>query len=143
MIIGIPKESLKGENRVAGSPSSISALIKLGFTVQVQKGSGTKASFTDEEYSHANSEIVTKKQCWQSDIIFKVNAPTLDEVELMNDGATLISFIAPAQSPDLLAALRQKSITTLAMEMVPRMTRSQSMDALSSMANIAGSLDRR
>jgi NAD(P) transhydrogenase subunit alpha len=138
MIIGIPKESLKGENRVAGSPSSISALIKLGFTVQVQKGAGTKASFTDEEYSHANSEIVTKKQCWQSDIIFKVNAPTLDEVELMNDGATLISFIAPAQSPDLLAALRQKSITTLAMEMVPRMTRSQSMDALSSMANIAG-----
>ena len=138
MIIGIPKESLKGENRVAGSPSSISALIKLGFTVQVQKGAGTKASFTDEEYSNSSAEIVAKKSCWQSDIVLKVNAPTLDEVELMNDGATLISFIAPAQSPDLLEALRVKSITTLAMEMVPRMTRSQSMDALSSMANIAG-----
>lgn len=138
MIIGIPKESLKGENRVAGSPSSISALIKLGFTVQIQKGAGIKASFTDEEYSNTSSEIVAKKKCWQSDIILKVNAPTLDEVELMNDGATLISFIAPAQSPELLAALRAKSITTLAMEMVPRMTRSQSMDALSSMANIAG-----
>ncbi len=138
MIIGIPKESLKGENRVAGSPSSISALLKLGFTVQVQKGAGTKASFTDEEYSQTSAEVVTKKQSWQSDIIFKVNAPTLDEVELMNDGAILISFIAPAQSPDLLEALRNKSITTLAMEMVPRMTRSQSMDALSSMANIAG-----
>lgn len=138
MIIGIPKESLKGENRVAGSPSSISALLKLGFTVQVQKGAGTKASFTDEEYSHTSAEVVAKKQCWQSDIIFKVNAPTIDEVELMNDGATLISFIAPAQSPDLLEVLRKKSITTLAMEMVPRMTRSQSMDALSSMANIAG-----
>ncbi|OUR59603.1 NAD(P) transhydrogenase subunit alpha [Colwellia sp. 39_35_sub15_T18] len=138
MIIGIPKESLKGENRVAGSPSSTSALIKLGFTVQVQKGAGIKASFTDEEYSNTNAEIVIKKTCWQSDIIFKVNAPTVDEVELMNEGATLISFIAPAQSPELLEALRAKSITTLAMEMVPRMTRSQSMDALSSMANIAG-----
>ncbi len=138
MIIGIPKESLKGENRVAGSPSSISALIKLGFTVQVQKGAGTKASFTDEEYSNSNADIVAKKNCWQSDIVFKVNAPTLDEVELLKDGATLVSFIAPAQSPDLLEALRKKSITTLAMEMVPRMTRSQSMDALSSMANIAG-----
>ncbi len=138
MIIGIPKESLKGENRVAGSPSSTSALIKLGFTVQVQKGAGTKASFTDEEYSSNAAEIVAKKKCWQSDIIFKVNAPTLEEVELMNEGASLIGFIAPAQSPELLEALRAKSITTLAMEMVPRMTRSQSMDALSSMANIAG-----
>lgn len=138
MIIGIPKESFKGENRVAGSPSSISTLIKLGFTVQVQKGAGTKASFTDQEYSNANADVVAKKKCWESDIIFKVNAPTIDEVALMNDGATLIGFIAPAQSPELLEALRVKSITTLAMEMVPRMTRSQSMDALSSMANIAG-----
>jgi NAD(P) transhydrogenase subunit alpha len=138
MIIGIPKESLKGENRVAGSPSSICALIKLGFTVQVQKGAGSKASFTDDEYINSNAVIVTKKNCWQSDIIFKVNAPTLDEVTLMNEGSTLISFIAPSQSPELLEALRAKSITTLAMEMVPRMTRSQSMDALSSMANIAG-----
>ena len=138
MIIGIPKESLKGENRVAGSPSSVSALIKLGFTVQVQKGAGTKASFTDDEYNKCSAEIVAKNKCWQSDIVFKVNAPTLDEVASMNDGATLISFIAPAQSPELLEALRAKSITTLAMEMVPRMTRSQSMDALSSMANIAG-----
>ena len=138
MIIGIPKESLKGENRVAGSPSSISALIKLGFTLQVQKGAGSKASFTDEEYIDSGAEVVTKKSCWQSEIVFKVNPPTLDEVTLMNDGATLVSFIAPAQSPELLEALKQKSITTLAMEMVPRMTRSQSMDALSSMANIAG-----
>ena len=138
MNIGIPKESLSGENRVAGSPSSVSALIKLGFTVQVQKGAGTKASFTDDEYSANDAEIVTKSICWQSDIILKVNAPTLEEVASMKDGATLVSFIAPAQSPELLEALKDKSITTLAMEMVPRMTRSQSMDALSSMANIAG-----
>jgi len=138
MIIGIPKESLSGENRVSGSPSSISALIKLGFDIRVQKGAGSKASFTDTEFDDGGAEIVVKKKCWQSDIIFKVNAPTLDEVELMNEGAYLISFIAPAQNDELLEALRKKSITTLAMEMVPRMTRSQSMDALSSMANIAG-----
>lgn len=138
MNIGIPKESLSGENRVAGSPSSISALIKLGFTVQVQKGAGAKASFTDDEYSASDAEIVTKNICWQSDIVLKVNPPTLEEVASMKDGATLISFISPAQSPELLEALKDKSITTLAMEMVPRMTRSQSMDALSSMANIAG-----
>lgn len=138
MNIGIPKESLTGENRVAASPSSVSALIKLGFTVKIQKGAGTKASFTDEEFKGADAELVTKKTCWQSDIIFKVNAPTLDEVGQMKEGAYLVSFIAPAQSPELLEALRSKSITSLAMEMVPRMTRSQSMDALSSMANIAG-----
>ncbi len=69
MIIGIPKESLIGENRVAGAPSSVSALIKLGFTVQVQKGAGSKASFTDEEYRVSGAEIVANNTCWQSDII--------------------------------------------------------------------------
>ncbi len=138
MIIGIPKESLSGENRVAASPSSVKGLIKLGFSVQVQKGAGIKASYTDEDYSEQGAEIVTKKKCWQADIVFKVNAPILTEVELLKENSTLISFISPAQNPELLEALRVKSITTLAMDMVPRMTRSQSMDALSAMANIAG-----
>ncbi len=138
MNIGIPKETLSGENRVAASPTSVSELLKLGFSVQVQKGAGTKSSFTDQEFIDSQALLVTKKVCWQSDIIFKVNAPSLDEVAQMKEGAHLVSFIAPAQSPELLEALREKSITTFAMEMVPRMTRSQSMDALSSMANIAG-----
>ncbi|MGJ8693766.1 MAG: Re/Si-specific NAD(P)(+) transhydrogenase subunit alpha [Thalassotalea sp.] len=138
MIIGIPKESLSGENRVAASPTSVKALIKLGFAVQIEKGAGKKASFSDEEYLEAQATIVESTDALQSDIIFKVNSPTLDEVDAMKVGAKLVSFIAPAQSPELLEALRAKSITTLAMEMVPRMTRSQSMDALSSMANIAG-----
>ncbi len=138
MIIGIPKESLTGENRVAASPSTVKGLLKLGFSVQIQKGAGTKASFTDEEYTEQGAEIVTKKKCWQADIIFKVNAPKLDEVELLKEGAILVSFISPAQNPELLEALKVKKITTLAMDMVPRMTRSQSMDALSAMANIAG-----
>jgi NAD(P) transhydrogenase subunit alpha len=138
MIIGIPKESLRGENRVASAPSTISSLNKLGFEVQVQKGAGTKASFSDEEFVAAGAESVAKKKCWQADIVLKVNPPTLDEVAQMKDGATLISFIAPATNQELLELLKSKNINTLAMEMVPRMTRSQSMDALSSMANIAG-----
>lgn len=138
MNIGIPKESLRGENRIASSPSAVKELLKLGFSVHIQKGAGIKASFNDQEYVDAGAEIVTKKNCWQCDIILKVNPPTLAEAELINDGATLISFIAPAQSPELLELLKTKSVNTLAMEMVPRMTRSQSLDALSSMANIAG-----
>lgn len=138
MNIGIPKESLRGENRIASSPNAVKALIKLGFSVQVQKGAGVKASFTDQEFIDAGADIVTKKKCWENNVIFKVNAPTLDEATQLVDGATLVSFIAPAQSPELLALLKEKSVNTLAMEMVPRMTRSQSLDALSSMANIAG-----
>ncbi len=138
MNIGIPKESLRGENRIASSPNAVKALLKLGFTVQVQKGAGIKASFTDQEFIDAGAEIVTKKKCWNAEIVFKVNSPTLDEASQLVDGATLVSFIAPAQSPELLDLLKSKSINTLAMEMVPRMTRSQSLDALSSMANIAG-----
>ncbi|MBL4911144.1 MAG: Re/Si-specific NAD(P)(+) transhydrogenase subunit alpha [Alteromonadaceae bacterium] len=138
MIIGIVKESLSGENRVAASPASVQALIKLGFSVQVQKTAGIKASFADDDYTASGAEIVTKKKCWQADIIFKVNAPSLAEIEQLKEKSTLVSFISPAQNNELLDALKAKSITTLAMDMVPRMTRSQSMDALSAMANIAG-----
>lgn len=138
MIIGIPKETLSGENRVASAPTAVVALLKLGFELQIQKGCGTKASFTDQEFIDAGASVVTKKNVWQSDIIFKVNPPTIEEIALMKDGAYLIGFIAPAQNEEILVALKDKKITTLAMEMVPRMTRSQSMDALSSMANIAG-----
>lgn len=138
MIIGVVKESLRGESRVAASPASVSALIKLGFSVYVQKAAGTKANFEEKAYIDAGAAVVPKKKCWQSDLLLKVNAPTLDEVEQIKDGAILISFISPAQSPELLQRLQEKSITTLAMDMVPRMTRSQSLDALSSMANIAG-----
>jgi NAD(P) transhydrogenase subunit alpha len=138
MQIGIPRESLKGENRVAASPSSVNALIKLGFEVVVEKGAGLKASIIDQDYSEAGAKISTKKATWQSDIVLKVNAPNEKEVEALNEGATLVSFVQPAQNPELLEALKAKNIQSLAMDMVPRMTRSQSMDALSSMANIAG-----
>ncbi|QOL24692.1 Re/Si-specific NAD(P)(+) transhydrogenase subunit alpha [Thalassotalea sp. LPB0316] len=138
MRIGIPKETISGENRVAASPTSIKALINLGFDVVVEKNAGKKASFNDSDLADAGATILTAEETWQSDIIYKVNAPSLEEVDLMKDNATLVSFISPAQNQELLDALKNKSINTLAMDMVPRMTRSQSLDALSSMANIAG-----
>ena len=138
MRIGIPKETTSGENRVAASPTSVNALIKLGFEVVVEKGAGKKASFNDTELVDAGATIASVEDAWQSDIIYKVNPPSLEEVALMKDNAHLVSFISPAQNVDLLDALKDKSINTLAMDMVPRMTRSQSLDALSSMANIAG-----
>lgn len=138
MIIGIPKESLAGENRVAASPSSVKALIKLGFEVQVQSAAGNKASFANQDYLDAGASIVKEADIWQSDVIYKVNAPSDEECDAIKDGATLVSFLAPAQNPELLEKLKAKQVNSLAMEMVPRMTRSQSLDALSSMANIAG-----
>lgn len=138
MRIGIPKETTTGENRVAASPTSIKALVKLGFEVAVEKGAGKKASFNDSDFVDAGASITSQEETWQSDIVYKVNAPLAEEVALMKDNAHLVSFIAPAQNEELLGLLRDKSINTLAMDMVPRMTRSQSLDALSSMANIAG-----
>ncbi len=138
MLIGIPKEVLANENRVSASPASIKALIKLGFDVAVEDSAGNNASFNNEVYKEAGASIVSKEEAWQSDIVMKVNQPESAEVDLMKDGGNLISFIAPAQNDALLEQLKAKNINTLAMEMVPRMTRSQSMDALSSMANIAG-----
>ncbi|WP_448211211.1 Re/Si-specific NAD(P)(+) transhydrogenase subunit alpha [Colwellia sp. MEBiC06753] len=138
MHIGIPKESVKGENRVAATPNSVKALIERGFDVAVEKLAGKKASFNDSDYIDVGATTNKKEEVWQSDIIFKVNPPSDEEVALMKDGATLVSFIQPAQNSKLVTQLKKKNITTIAMDMVPRMTRSQSLDALSSMANIAG-----
>jgi len=138
MQIGIPKETLKNENRVAGTPGSTEKLIKLGFSVVVEAKAGVAASFNDDAYKSAGAEIKKKDDVWQSDIILKVNAPSDDEIELVKEGATVISFIGPAQNEDLLKKLAAKKISVMAMDSVPRISRAQSMDALSSTANIAG-----
>ncbi|MDX7988017.1 Re/Si-specific NAD(P)(+) transhydrogenase subunit alpha [Xenorhabdus sp. 12] len=138
MHIGVPKERLLNEARVAATPSTVEQLRKLGFTVSVEAGAGKLASFDDAAYQKAGAEIAEHHQVWQSDIIFKVNAPEDNEIALMKAGATLVSFIWPAQNPELLAKLSERQITVLAMDSVPRISRAQSLDALSSMANIAG-----
>jgi NAD(P) transhydrogenase subunit alpha len=140
LTIGIPKEIFAGEKRVASVPDVVGKLIKLGFAVAVEAGAGGAANFVDEDYRAAGASVAPDAaSLWaQSDIIFKVRAPISEEIGLMREGATLVSFIWPAQNPELLQQLAAKKATVLAMDSVPRISRAQKMDALSSMANIAG-----
>ncbi|OMK96645.1 NAD(P) transhydrogenase subunit alpha [Yersinia pestis subsp. microtus bv. Talassica] len=138
MRIGVPRERLANEARVAATPKTVEQLLKLGFTVAIESGAGHLASFDDAAYQEAGAIITDTTDVWQSDLILKVNAPFEDEIALMREGSTLVSFIWPAQNPELLQKLAERQVTALAMDSVPRISRAQSMDALSSMANIAG-----
>ena len=140
LMIGIPREVFPGEKRVATVPDVVEKLIKLGFVVAVESGAGNEANFSDEAYRAAGARIVdSAARLWaESDIVFKVRAPNIEEVGLMREGGTLVSFIWPAQNPELMQQLAARKATVLAMDSVPRMSRAQKMDALSSMANIAG-----
>lgn len=129
----------KASRRPGPPPSkTVEQLLKLGFSVAVESGAGKLASFDDEAFAEAGAEIVTGDEVWQSDVILKVNAPNDDEIALLNPGTTLISFIWPAQNPQLMEKLAARNINVMAMDSVPRISRAQSLDALSSMANIAG-----
>ena len=140
MRISVPKEIINGEKRVATTPDVVTQLLKLGFDVAVESGAGEAANFSDAAYRAAGASIVEDTQsCWKSgDIILKVNKPTESEVDLFQTGQTLISFFWPAQNEAMLASLSEKKINVIAMDAVPRISRAQKMDALSSMANIAG-----
>ncbi len=140
MKIGIPKEIYPGERRVATTPEVAEKLIKLGFAVAIESGAGHHANYSDEVYRQVGVEVVPDAGAlWAAaDIVFKVRAPAAGEVELMREGATLVSFIWPAQNPELMKQLAAKKATVLAMDCVPRISRAQKLDALSSMANIAG-----
>jgi NAD(P) transhydrogenase subunit alpha len=140
MKIGAPKESFEGEARVALTPESAGRLQKLGYDCLVQSGAGAAASITDAAYEAAGVTVVpTAADLWsQSDVIAKVREPSEAEVAAAPDGKTLISFVWPAANEELLAQLNAKKMSVLAMDMVPRISRAQKMDALSSMANVAG-----
>ena len=143
-VIGVPRETFAGEKRVATVPEVVEKLIKLGFAVNVESGAGDAANFSDDAYRAAGAQIVADAaQLWaQSDIVFKVRAPSPQEVALMREGgtssSTLVSFLWPAQNQDLMQSLAARKATVLAMDSVPRISRAQKLDALSSMANIAG-----
>src|SRR5688572_311469 len=139
-VIGIPREKAAGEKRVATVPEAVEKLIKLGFRVAVQSGAGDAANFSDDAYRAAGANVVgTAAEVWAgSDIVFKVRAPDTEEIALLREGGTLVSFVWPAQNPELLKQLAARSATVLAMDSVPRISRAQKLDALSSMANIAG-----
>jgi H+-translocating NAD(P) transhydrogenase subunit alpha len=138
MIIGIPRESLPGETRVAATPQTVGQLIKLGYEVVVETGAGAASSFSDAAYTEAGAGVGPAEQVWTADVVLKVNAPDSAEIAAVRDGATLISLISPALKPDLVEQLATRPITVLAMDAVPRISRAQSLDVLSSMANIAG-----
>jgi len=138
MKIGVVKESAAGETRVAGTPATVAQLIKLGYDVVVESNAGELSSFTDAAYVEAGASTGTRDEAWAADVVLKVNAPSSDEIALLADGATLISLISPAMNEALVDELAQRNLTVLAMDAVPRISRAQSMDVLSSMANIAG-----
>ena len=140
LTIGVPREVQPGEKRVATVPDVVEKLIKQGFRVAVEAGAGDGAQIDDDAYRAAGAEIVAARaELWsRADIVFKVRAPDATEVGLLREGGMLVSFIWPAQNPDLMKALAARKATVLAMDSVPRISRAQKLDALSSMANIAG-----
>ena len=139
--IGVPKEIFPGEKRVATVPDVVTKLTKLGFSVVVEQGAGDLADLSDQAYTEAGASIAPSAAAlWSgSDIVFKVRAPTSDEVALMHEGQTLIGFLWPAQNPDLMQQLAAKKVTALSIDALPRtLSRAQKMDALTSMAGVSG-----
>lgn len=140
MKVGIPKELNPEESRVGATPKTLKRLQKQGFEVIVQKGAGEKANFSDQSYLDAGAKIVESSDELydNSDIILKVLAVTPDEVSKMHEGQVMLSYLGPAQNQDLLKLLAEKGVNAVAMDTIPRISRAQKMDVLSSMANIAG-----
>ncbi|TYL49815.1 Re/Si-specific NAD(P)(+) transhydrogenase subunit alpha [Nocardioides sp. BGMRC 2183] len=138
MLIGIPRESKTGETLVAATAKTATQLRKLGYDLVVESGAGVAADQLDDAFAAAEVRIGTAEDVWSADVVIKVNAPTADEIARMRRGACVISMMAPARSPELLEQLQAAGVTALAMDAVPRISRAQSMDVLSSMANVAG-----
>lgn len=140
MRIGVPKEIDEGEKRVALTPDVAKQIQKLGFDLAIESGAGEEANFSDDSYAEVGVEVIKDPQeLWSScDIIMKVRPATDENIEWMHKGQTLISFMSPAQNEARLKLMQEKGITAMSMDAVPRISRAQKMDALSSMANIAG-----
>ena len=137
MRIGVPQESLAGETRVAATPKTVEQLIGLGYAVFVQSGAGHRATFEDDAYVEAGADVVGD-EVWNTDIILKINAPSPVEIDRLRGGQNIVSLLSPALKPELVSALAERGVTALAMDAVPRISRAQSLDVLSSMANIGG-----
>jgi H+-translocating NAD(P) transhydrogenase subunit alpha len=141
LLIGVPKETAAGEKRVATVPEVVEKLIKLGFSVAVQSGAGDAANCDDDSYRAAGAQIIDGAAALfaAADMVFKIGVPTPEEVGLMHAGQTLITFIWPAQNPELMKQLADKKVTVLAIDSLPRtLSRAQKMDALTSQAGVAG-----
>jgi len=139
MKIGIPVETMEGERRVAATPNTVQRLIKRGFEVVVASGAGEKARFSDTSYREVGAEIWSAEQVWaESDLILKVCPPSIEEAQSIREGAALMSFLWPAENAELIEVMRARNVTSIAMDCVPRISRAQKLDGLSSMSNISG-----
>jgi NAD(P) transhydrogenase subunit alpha len=138
VLIGVPRESRAGETRAAATPKTVEQIVKLGYDIVVEHDAGALASFSDEAYAAAGATVGTREKVWAADLVAKINAPSDAEIALLRKGAVIVSLAAPALSPDLLKKLAGAGVTALAMDAVPRISRAQALDVLSSMANIAG-----
>jgi H+-translocating NAD(P) transhydrogenase subunit alpha len=136
--IFIPKERAEGERRVAASPASVAKLTKLGVEVVIEAGAGAQAQLTDEAFRDAGARIAEADAVATAELVARVTPPTPDEVTALAPGTVLLSFIAPHRNLEVVRALADRQVTTLAMELVPRISRAQAIDALSSQANVAG-----
>jgi NAD(P) transhydrogenase subunit alpha len=138
VLIGIPKETHAGETRVAATPQTVGQLLKLGYDVVVESGAGAHAALSDEAFTEAGARLGEVVDVWAADIVLKVNPPNDNELAMLRDGATLIGLLNPRLDQAMVDKLAARNITALSMDAVPRISRAQSMDVLSSMANIAG-----
>jgi H+-translocating NAD(P) transhydrogenase subunit alpha len=136
--IGVPAESRPNETRVAATPTTVGQLVGLGYDVAVAAGAGARSSFADEAYAAAGATVVPVGEAWASDVVLKINAPSEEELCLLRPGTLLACLISPALNPQLVERLTDAGVTALAMDAVPRISRAQSLDVLSSMANIGG-----
>ncbi len=135
MIIGVVRESKPGETRVAATPTTVGQLLKLGYEVVVESGAGDRSDFPDQSFVDAGATV---GDAWRADVVFGINAPAEGELDRMKPGATLVALLAPRLQPEIVDVLAKRPITALSMDAVPRISRAQSLDVLSSMANIAG-----
>jgi H+-translocating NAD(P) transhydrogenase subunit alpha len=135
MIIGVVKESRPGETRVAATPATVKQLRGLGYEVVVESGAGDRAAFPDQGFVDAEATI---GDAWKADVVFAINAPAEEELDRLKPGATLVALLQPMLKPDVVETLARRPITAMSMDAVPRISRAQSLDVLSSMANIAG-----
>ncbi|MBD8059624.1 Re/Si-specific NAD(P)(+) transhydrogenase subunit alpha [Cellulomonas sp. JH27-2] len=134
--IGIPRETQPGERLVAGTPATVARLVKLGYDVVVEAGAGQGATYADDEYAAAGAVIVDAAAAWGADVVTAVHAP--DDVSVLAEGATLVAMLAPAAHPEVVESLRERGGTAMALDAVPRISRAQSLDVLSTLSNVAG-----
>ena len=133
MRIGIPKEPAKGQKLVSATPDTVGKLIKLGYEVVVEAGAGALASYPDQQYRDAGAEVVGPQEVWQADIVTTLDKPTADKMDALRQGTVLISRLAPRVDSSIAEVMNAKGVTAVSMDAVPRISRAQSMDVLSSM----------